>query len=304
MNCYGSVERLGTMVGEAPGAALLEALCAASRMAEGPYGAGRVFWTGARAVVVDGLRSSGYGAWPPGGNLLPLGDCLGVTRVQEDTGGSGVWSWAEEVALSGVALEPQGDAWPKTGLARLGSYGSVATRLGWAHGHRRYRVTGVFGFGDGSPWPWRRVAALGTLDASGTALALGAGGGVAMGQTLLVGSAGPGTAEGTADPAGTASGMSGCEQVFVESVASDGLSAVVRRGVNGSTAKAAAGAALWAAAWPEDLSKAVEWLAAADWKAATRAGLSEVQIGEYRERIMAEGMQARVLQRVFGRLRG
>jgi hypothetical protein len=73
--------------------------------------------------------------------------------------------------------------------------------------------------------------------------------------------------------------------------------------VNGSTAAVHAAAPATVALYPEDLTRGVLWLAAADYRAARFAGVTAVQMGDYRETRSADGVNPRVLERVFGRLR-
>lgn len=292
MNCYALPSQLAeTTGGEFSPGALLSALVAASRVVDGPYGAGRHFFTRQGVRHVDGAR------FPAGSNLLEIPDCLGLTEVREAAHGTAMFAWALDP--SEWLLGPEdGDCWPKTHLLAAGqSYWPYQHWGRWRPGHGAYRLSGVWGHGDGVGWwPWRDLSVTVTAGAAGESATASAAGVVEAGMTLLLGAPAPG-----GDTAFAGAFPQGVEQAFVSGV--NGTALTLRRGVNGTAAAAHTGACARVALYPEETVRTALWLAAHELKAGRLAGATEVRIGDYMEKRAETGVNQRVLDRLLGRLK-
>jgi hypothetical protein len=267
---YGRPDELAGLVDGSPSTeTLLAVLGSASRQAEGPYGAGRHFfvWEGEKQLW----------NWR-GTSVMEVPDLLAFTAVKEQPSRWTRTPWDEVTALPAGAVEMVDDeGFPVTRVRRVD--GGVFDEGLW-----RYAMTGWWGYGDGrsgNPWAASGVT-LTVVDATATTVTLSAAGTVLAGHTLRVGT----------------------EQLIVRSVTEGAtVTASVVRGIHGTTAASHAGEAVTVMQWPEDLTRAVLWIAAADYRAMTAAGVTEFPIGDYREKRLPEGVNGRVLERIFGRLR-
>lgn len=264
---YARPDELAGLVDGAPSTdTLLSVLSGASRQAEGPYGAGRHFY------VWEGERQ--LGNWR-GTSVMEVPDLLVLGAVKEQPSRWTRTPWDEVTPLAAGAVElVEDEGWPVTRVRRV-------DRQTFREGLWQYAITGEWGYGDGrGASPWEGAGVTGTVGTTtGTSLTLSAEGAVLAGHTIKLGS----------------------EQMFVRSVSS--TTATVVRGIHGTTATAHSAATVSVCRWPEDLTRAVLWIAAADYRAMQAAGVTEVQIGDYREKRLPEGVNGRVLERIFGRLR-
>lgn len=148
-------------------------------------------------------------------------------------------------------LEPL-NTYPKN-LIRVHPEGSFSFL---ANAENYIKIVGDFGYGDGNASPWSAVTQTVTLaDASATSATISAAGREA-GQTLKVEN----------------------EQIFIEALSSDGLTATVVRGVNGTTAAAHAAASAELLKVPEAIRRAALHLAQTHYNTHRTAGIKSAML--------------------------
>jgi len=168
-------------------------------------------------------------------------------------------------------------AWPYNTFPKLGVELHIAGNYSFLQSRRYIKATGLFGYGDGlraTPWDLTSVTASVGTD-SGTTLTLSADGTVEAGHTILVGS----------------------EQMYVESLGT--LSAVVRRGVNGTTAAIHAAAAVSLAKYPVAVTRACVTLAISGLSREPKAGMLTERIGDYSYTLAGEVDEGKFLDRAL-----
>ncbi len=244
MNCYATLDDLKSklnMTDTSRDGELLALLDGASRACDDETGRHFYLWEGAR--YFDGR----------GWLHVLLDDLLSVSEVVVDTERDGTYDGEEWTEDEDFVLGPMNE-WPKWRL-EITPWGSYGVRFG----ERIFKVTGVWGYGNGrsaSPWTVTSVTAT-VVTAAGTAVTLSASGTVKAGHTIRVES----------------------EQMFVTAVS--GTTATVERGVNGTTAAAHSGKAVSLAEYPADVGQACLWLAVAGFKSFGAAGNQTERIGEH-----------------------
>ena len=268
MNTYATLTELKAMLGiagTARDAVLLRLLEAASREAESPTCAGRVFYS-ERAVKYFDSPRVGFGRL-----LLP--DLLSMTELVTDENGELDYGGDAWVEGADYLLGPA-NGYPKTELILAPS-----TDAAWPSYARGMKLTGVWGAGDlRSASPWRAAGVTATVAmADGTTLTLSADGALEAGHTVRVES----------------------EQMYVSAIAT-GL-ATVERGVNGTTAAEHAAQAVSLAKYPADVVQGTIVLAAEAWNLTPKAGIVSEGIGNFRQSL--RGVSAEVKKRMFGRVR-
>lgn len=209
-----------------------------------------------------------FGVWNTGGVVLD--DVLSVSAIgadSEDDGSFDGEAWVEGVDY---VLYPR-HKWPKWHLKpHKNTYKSLEAN------DEYLKVTGVWGFGDGtSASPWKSVGSTGTVaDGSGTSLTLGTSGVVFAGDTLLIGS----------------------EQLYVEEVS--GSTATVVRGVNGTTAAAHSAAAAYRGQYPDPVKRFVVALVTEAYSKRTAVGVRQEMLGSHQ--IIYTDTDEAVYQRAIG----
>lgn len=258
---------LTTTTYDATLARLLEAAC---REVDGPECAGRSFFVETGVRYFDAPREVVQVTSP----VLLVDDLLTVTGFATDEDGSRAYAtvWTEGTDYD---LEPHNE-WPKTAV-QIGPW-STKTWPGYARG---IRITGTWGYGDGAgPSPWSAAGITATVaTTAGTTLTLSAGGVVKAGHTILVDT----------------------EQMFVRSVTESGtVTAVVERGVNGTTAASQNAKVVSLARYPSDVVRAALYLACEAWNLTSRAGVTSEGIGAWRQTLkeVDERQRARLVARV------
>ena len=270
-NCYATLTELKAMLGitsTSKDGVLLRLLEAASREAEGPSCARRVFYS------EYGVRYFDPPATHMGYLLLP--DLLSISELVTDEDGDLDYTGDAWVEGTDFVLGPA-NIWPKTEL-RL----TANTDEAWPSYERGLKITGVWGAGNlGSADPWRAAGVNGTLSgADDTSLALSAEGAVEAGHTIRMGS----------------------EQIYVASVTSDWSGqATVVRGVNGTTAASHDSVAIELAEYPADVVQGTLVLACEAWNLTAKAGVVSEGIGNFRQSL--RGVSGEVKGRIFARTR-
>lgn len=135
-------------------AEIWEYLEAASREVEGPGMGNRVYWVGAsESREFDGGQPGRDAEWKAGVvDVILIDDALDVTAIVEDVENDGTFSGTPWVEGVDYRLGPA-DKWPKTQIEVMRS-GNQSLQVG----HRRYKVTGVWGYGNGvNGNPWRET---------------------------------------------------------------------------------------------------------------------------------------------------
>lgn len=273
MNCYATVgqvrEKLNTSTTlDASVLACLEAASRAVDAASGRNGTTEGFWieTGVRYFSGDcgGIRQG----------RMYIDECLALTEIAEDTGADATYSTVWD-NITDYLLAPA-NTYPK---CYVELHQNSAQSLGF--GKRRYKLTGTWGYGDGTSNPWKSAGVTGTVaTTSGTALTLSAAGAPAIdaGHTLKIDT----------------------EQLFVESVS--GTTATVTRAVNGTTAATHTTAAVYIAQYPRDVVLASMWFAIEMWKNMQSAGLSGERIGNYSYTTATPEITEQQKRRMLGRV--
>mgnify|MGYP001218419470 FL=1 len=259
MNCYATLDDFKLLLGISAttyDTLFVQILEATSREIEGPQIANRWFWTYSGDRYYDGI--------PSGLSRMVIDDALAITAIVADTEQDETYD---------------GEEWVEGTDYRTGPYNEPVVQwidnldqadYRFQAGKRLYKITGTWGYGDGRGNAWTTTSVTGTVaTAAGTTLTLSVSGGVTAGQTLLIES----------------------EQLYVTAVS--GTSATVTRGVNGTTAAAHSAKAISVAAYPEIVTRACLFLSAEAWKGMRSAGLSEMQIGQWREKYKATGVCGR-----------
>lgn len=245
MNCYATLERLKSDLGITAtdgDARLLAILSASSRAIDGPGVCNRKFYSESATKYYDG----------PERQRLLIDDCLTLTALVADSERDQTFdgeSWTEG---EDYVLYPP-NSYPKLAVETLpnGSYR-------FYHGQYRYKLTGTWGFGNGTSDPWSATAITGTVaTATGATMTMSAEGTVEAGHTIKFGT----------------------EQMFVSSVTSN--EATVTRGVNGTTAAAHDGAIVSIAQYPDVITEATLYVAAQTYNTAGRGAFASESIGDY-----------------------
>ena len=245
MNCYATITDLAARVSDAGSyvAQSLAILAAVSREIDAHCGRG--FFTRIESRDFDVLHCG----------RVAIDDCLGLTGAGADSEGDETWDGEAWVEGTDYSLEPR-NSWPRRMFVPMfnGRY-SLSVR------NRYLRLTGTWGYSDGeSADPWREPVGGNATVATetGTTLTLSAAG-VQAGMTLLVEN----------------------EQMFVIAVAEDGLSATVRRGLNGTRAAAHAAKAGYRALYPPVVIDVAANVAAQRFKSLNPVDFKSERIGDY-----------------------
>lgn len=213
----------------------------------------------------------------PGGRQFVLPDVLSVSAVGADSELDGTYDGEAWVEGTDFYLRPD-NRYPKR-IFWVPPWGDKCL----AARPRYLKVTGVFGFGDGTrAMPYDASGLTGTV-ADGT-------------STTLVASA---TAAGVIEVGHTVRVES--EQMFVEAV--DAANLTVKRGVNGTVAAAHSGVSILVYAWPKELTLALWNLADMAWREKGAKGLQSRQIGAYMEMWMQLPAVEMAKKQMLGKLR-
>jgi hypothetical protein len=262
MNVYATLTALKSalnVTSTARDSLYLEHLAAASRRIE--QHCGRVFY------VSNAVRY--FNA--PSGDLAYLDDFCSLSALAMDSDLDGTFDGETWVEGTDWVSFPY-NSFPKFGVEMHvnGDYGFVEQR-------RYIKATGIFGYGDGlSASPWDAKMITGTVASTdGTTLTLSADGVVQAGHTILIGT----------------------EQLYVESLGT--LNAVVRRGVNGTTAAIHAAAAVSLAKYPVAVVRACVTLAISGLSREGKAGMKTERIGDYSYTLSDEGDEMKFLERAL-----
>lgn len=262
MNLYATLTALKSalnVTSTARDSLYLEHLAAASRRIE--QHCGRVFY------VSNGVRY--FNA--PCGDLAWLDDFCSLSALAMDSELDGTFdgeTWTE------------GDDWvafPYNSFPKFGVELHINGDYTFVQARRYIKATGLWGYGDGlSANPWDAKSITGTVASTdGTTLTLSADGTVQAGHTILIGS----------------------EQMYVESLGT--LSAVVRRGVNGTTAAVHASAAVSLAKYPVAVTRACVTLAISGLSREGKAGMKTERIGDYSYTLADEADEVKFLERAL-----
>lgn len=203
-----------------------------------------------------------------------IDDLLEAEEIALDLDGDGTH---ETVMTAGQYLLGPENQYPK-GVLEIATGSAACLPLV----KRGVRITGTWGYGNRTAWPWRAAGCTATLGGeSDTTATLSAAGKISAGQTLLVGG----------------------EQIYVEAVA--GTEATVRRGVNLTTATTHAAEAASVAQYPASVSQITYWLAGLAWGELGSEGKQQEKIGEYMylKEIMPGRGEADMMRRVLWPLR-
>lgn len=265
MNCYSTVSNMQTRLGIGDNVDyLLMLLDAASRIAD--QMSGRHFYVQTATKYFDGTRHG----------IIPLPDCLSVTTLKTDPLRDETYtdSWTEGTDF---VLEPQ-DYFPRLQLRRKMGSSRGFTLIG---GRSWIQIVGSWGAGDmRSASPWLLVSETGTVaSTTGTTLALSAHDDLSAGHTILLGS----------------------EQMFVTAIS--GNNATVVRGVNGTTAAAHSGAAIYRADYPAEVIRGTEAVACMMYRDMQRTGIQSEQIGNYAYTLSNPVHSDNQIKRLFGMVR-
>lgn len=184
---------------------------------------------------------------------LIIDDLLSVSALTADSEEDGTFdgeTWTLDVDYH---LQPDNE-WPKCRLI-LGKAGNYS----FADSRRYLKITGMWGYGDGrSATPYVPAGVTGSVGTTtGETLSISAGGVLAQGHTILIGT----------------------EQMYVRAV-SDGV-ATVARGVNGTTAATHSTEAVYIYQYPAQLVRFVRWLAGHSYIEQRQAGLLSETIGDH-----------------------
>lgn len=262
MNLYATLTALKSalnVTSTARDSLYLEHLAGASRRIE-QY-CGRVFY------LTSGVRYFNG----PSGDLAYVDDFCSLSALAMDSELDGTFdgeTWME------------GDDWvaaPYNSFPKFGVEIHVHGDYSFVSQRRYIKATGQWGYGDGqsaSPWDLKTVTVT-VASTDGTTVTLSADGTVEAGHTILVGS----------------------EQMYVESLGT--LSAVVRRGVNGTTATAHAAVALSLAKYPVAVTRACVALAISGLSREGKAGMKTERIGDYSYTLADEADEVKFMERAL-----
>ncbi len=262
MNLYATLGALKASLGvtsTARDGVFLSHLAGASRRID--LYCGRVFFVSEGDRYFDG----------PCGPLVYTDDYLRLDALGTDSELDGTFdgeAWVEGVDY---VTSPY-NAWPKFGIEV-----HVAGGKRWTPQRRYIKATGLWGYGDGeraTPWDACAVTAA-VASTDGTTLTLSADDVVSPGHTLVIEE----------------------EQFFVESVGT--LSAVVKRGVNGTVAAVHSAAAVSLVRYPAAVERACVTLAIAGAKREGKAGMQTERIGDYSYTLVSEGDEGKFLERAL-----
>lgn len=133
--------------------------------------------------------------------------------------------------------------------------------LYFPNGMKSVKLTGVWGYGDGTASPWGTSGVTGTVATTGgTSLTLAGNGPIVAGQTIRIGD----------------------EQMYVSAVATGATGpATVERGVNGTTATTHSAAAITIARYPRDIQLYALWRTGVALNELASAGISSETISDY-----------------------
>jgi hypothetical protein len=201
-----------------------------------------------------------------------IDDVLSVTSLYLDVNDDETWTeqWIEGTDFT---LQPLG-GYP---------YTRIHKKRGGSKSFYVYpnalKVTGIFGYGDGSANPWKSAGITATVaSTSGTTLNLSHENTIYAGQTIKLGT----------------------EQLYV--TAHSGNSATVIRAVNGTTAATHSSATVYVAQYPKQLEDAVLYLASGAFNLRQKRGLKDIMIGEYRETLVWDDRSRDAIPAMVGRL--
>lgn len=167
------------------------------------------------------------------------------------------------------------NVWPKIGLEHTTN---PTTTLDCRR--RVLKLTGIFGYGDGTSDPWEALSPAGTVaTTSGTTLTVSDSAVLDIGQTIKLGT----------------------EQMFVSDSSSG--SATVKRGVNGTTAAAQSSAAIYTAKYPEPITAACQILARFAWLERKQGDIQIFRVGEHSEQKMTTDQRIKGIERLIGAYR-
>lgn len=199
-------------------------------------------------------------------------DIFSVTSLYLDVDDDETWSelWTEGTDFT---LQPL-DEYPKTRIHKKRG----GSKLFYNYPNA-LKVTGVFGYGDGTSNPWKSADITGTVaTTSGTTLTLSHPNAVYAGQTVKLGT----------------------EQMYISAVS--GTSATVSRGVNGTTAATHSVVTIYAAQYPAPVVDTVLFLASGAFNLRQKRGLKDIMIGEYRETLVWDDRSRDAIPSMLGRL--
>jgi hypothetical protein len=228
-------------------AEILQAIEAVSADIEGPDpGANRAFAT---RCAISYLEWDGLDA----ANLW-CGDVLSASALAEDTAGD--WTYATAWTVTTDYLLLPDDRFPRRRIMPVGT-------KAFTKGARRYRLTGVLGYGDGlSASPWKSAGVTGTVaTADGITVALsGAMTTIKAGHTVRLND----------------------EQMFVRAIPTTS-SLTVDRAQNGTTgATHTTAATVYIAQYPAIVTRTAIWLACEWMNMAAQAGIANMQASNQR----------------------
>lgn len=207
---------------------------------------------------------------------LLLDDLLSVTEWLTDTNTDETFSdsWTESTDF---VLNPR-DGFPKIKM-RLAFDTSMALGLSIDY----HKVTGIWGFGNGTSDPWAVSGITVTVaDATTTTLTLSAEGTIKVGHTIKVGT----------------------EQMFITAVTSDNSDeATAERAVNGTTGADHTTAASSIAQYPAQVVRAATWLGKSSWQQVDESGLFESErIGDYSYKVATPDKIEKIKGQLLGNL--
>jgi len=240
---------------------LLEALMWSSR--EIDKFCKRHFYIETGSMYIDGTNQS---------NRLVIPDFLSISAMVVDTDGDGSWddeTWTENTDFV---------TWPYNGFPKWELRTAVNTQKSFGEYQKGYKITGEWGYGNGTSTPYEDTDVLGTVaDGTTEILTLDTSDGLAAGETILVGS----------------------ERMHVTAVS--GTSATVIRGVNGSTAAAHSSAIIYRYVFPAPIVKTCVVMASMAEPDIRRAGIQMESIaGEYTVTVSSQNNAQRLMDRALG----
>jgi len=207
---------------------------------------------------------------------LLIDDVISITEWLTDTDidetFSGDWTESTDYVLNPRSLFPKFEM-------RL----SFDTEMALGCTIDYHKVTGTWGYGNGTSDPWKVSGITGTVASTdGTTLTLSAEGTIKVGHTIKCGT----------------------EQMFVSAVTSDGsLEATVARGANGTTAAIHSTVAASIALYPAQATRAAMWLAKSSWQGVEDVGLFESErIGDYSYKVASPDKVEKIKGAILGNL--
>ena len=241
----------------------------ASREVEAPDMANRFFYTETATNYYDGFLTRS-------GRNLMVDDFVSLSAVTADTERDGTYdgeTWTEDTDFYTWPY----NQYPKTQLMRT-DFGSYC----FGQLSRYYKLSGEFGYGDGTSDPWEvQTVTVTVADATTTTITVSADDVLKVGHTI----------------------KAGLEQMYITAVGTGSFTAV--RGVNGTTATAHSTAASSIAQYPAEVSRAVIAMATALRNSESHSGFEGETIGDYRYKLSANGgvMKTAQKQALVSRLR-